>query len=68
MPAKSVPPEQLSRIKEALVNAGVLKTANLSDEDQANIAKELAKSGVSKDFPSRWVCHPNHICIVVPEE
>jgi len=65
MPNKTPNPSHLTKIKDALVNAGALKTATPSEQDQAAIAKELAKSGVSKEFPNKLVCHPNHFCIVV---
>jgi hypothetical protein len=56
----------VEKIKQALVTAGVLKSASLKGGDEETLRAELARNHI--DQPA-WsftiICHSQHYCIIV---
>jgi hypothetical protein len=56
----------VEKIKEALVTAGVLKSASLKGGEEDRVRAELARNHI--DQPA-WsftiICHSQHYCIIV---
>ena len=56
----------VAKIKQALASAGVLKSVNLSSEEEARIEKALAQHHVERlRLSFKIICHSGHYCIVV---
>ena len=56
----------VDNIKAALVSAGVLKSATISEADQEKIRQALAAKGVTPDLPT-IICNHNYCIIVKPQ-
>jgi hypothetical protein len=59
-------PVDVSKVKAALVSAGVLKSTTLSKADQTKIEQELSRNHVDRlKLSFQIICHSAHYCIIV---